>query len=164
MVFDGEALEGEVLPPVSVPEVRTLSVQQRVNIHLMAPVIRAFFTAVDKSLENDIHAGVPVPLLHMVQDQGDRKYKPDVTGASLARLLDIPEKDIYTTKLITPPQAQELVYKRLRANKVKAKVAEAQAKDLIATVTVRPLTKPKLGLLTDERVALPTVTDVFEGE
>lgn len=165
--FTADLMEGEVLPPVKLPELRLLSVEQLASMKAQFPILETFMKDVNEVLTNALHRGIQVPGWKLVAGLGDRKWAiEDETeiARDLVDKLGLKASDTHITKVISPAAAEKIAVTKLRELGLKAGEAEKMAKGVLSKMTVRPETAPKLVPESDKHPALPAPGSEFDCE
>lgn len=148
LVDDFDALDREIEHdlPMRMPRVNELSVKRMVHLARHRPMITKFLDRVHQRLYDDALKGRPVPGLKLVEGRSPpRKWKdPLEAEPTLASALG---DDAFTTKIISPAQAQKLLPAK-RYEKLKSLIDFGEK-------------KPSLVEEHDAREAYRTVADEF---
>lgn len=163
--FTAEVLEGEIIPPEKLPEVRTLTPQQLGALKKNFDTLKGFMAAVDEVLTVAIENGATDTGWKLVTGEGHRKWiDPENVPEKLQKKLGLSDTETHVTEVVSPAQAEKIAVGKLRSMGMKAKDAGPMVKQMIGEMTVRPETKPSLVSDTNERPALPARGSEFEYE
>ena len=165
--FTAEVLEGEVIPPEKLPEVRRLTPQQLGNLKKNFGVLEGFMAAVDEALMQAIEHGAEGTGWKLVSGEGHRKWMDtdnENVSKQLVAKLGLSRDETFVTKVVSPAEAEKIAVGKLRELGMKTKDAEPMVKQKLKQLTVRPPTKPKLVSDTNERPGLPARGSEFDYE
>lgn len=97
----------------------TMDDQQIRQILEAAPLLRQMLDGVEKEAQRRLEAGQPIPGLKLVNGRGSRAWAlPEEEMADKLVKMGIPKSSIYVTKLVSPAQAEKLVWEKRDGSKV----------------------------------------------
>lgn len=118
-----------------------------------APLVNQLLDGVKKEIERRLHAGKAVPGFKLVQGNGRREWalSEEEMAEKLTKSLGIPKSAIYISKLVSPAQAEKLVWDK----KGEATTLSANQKKKIETEYVRKIPgSPVVASESDPRPAI----------
>lgn len=141
--------------------------EQILEIMEAAPLLRQLLEGVEKEAQTRLERGVDIPGLKMVNGKGHRAWRlSDEEMADRLIRMGIPKSAVYITKVISPAQAEKLVWQKTRnGEKVEASLSERQLRTLEQEYTVeefeqeyvvKTMGKPVVALAADSRTAITT--------
>lgn len=133
----------------------TMSDDQIRQIMEAAPLMRQLLEAVEKEAQRRLEAGTPIPGLKLVNGRGSRAWAlPEEEMAEKLVKMGIPKSSIYVTKLVSPAQAEKLVWEKRDGTKVQ--LTERQLKRMDQEYVVKLAGKLTVAPESDSRPAVIT--------
>lgn len=133
----------------------TMSDDQIRQIMEAAPLMRQLLEAVEKEAQRRLEAGTPIPGLKLVNGRGSRAWAlPEEEMAEKLVKMGIPKSSIYVTKLVSPAQAEKLVWEKRDGTKVQ--LTERQLKRMEQEYVVKLAGKLTVAPESDSRPAVIT--------
>ena len=133
----------------------TMSDDQIRQIMEAAPLMRQLLEAVEKEAQRRLEAGTPIPGLKLVNGRGSRAWSlPEEEMAEKLVKMGIPKSSIYVTKLVSPAQAEKLVWEKRDGTKVQ--LTERQLKRMDQEYVVKLAGKLTVAPESDSRPAVIT--------
>ena len=133
----------------------TMSDDQIRQIMEAAPLMRQLLEAVEKEAQRRLEAGTPIPGLKLVNGRGSRAWSlPEEEMAEKLVKMGIPKSSIYVTKLVSPAQAENLVWEKRDGTKVQ--LTERQLKRMDQEYVVKLAGKLTVAPESDSRPAVIT--------
>lgn len=119
--------------------------------------VERYFSDVELELTNRALAGVPLNTFKLTTSRTNRKFADHADTVKYARRkLNLEVDDLYKETLLTPAQMEELIHRKL-------KVTKPKAKQMIEELVIQPRGRDTLAPIADPRKALQPPTDVFDG-
>lgn len=133
----------------------TMNDDQIRQIMEAAPLMRQLLEAVEKEAQRRLEAGTPIPGLKLVNGRGSRAWSlPEEEMAEKLVKMGIPKSSIYVTKLVSPAQAEKLVWEKRDGTKVQ--LTERQLKRMDQEYVVKLAGKLTVAPESDSRPAVIT--------
>lgn len=130
-----------------------LTDEELVHIYELSPLATGFFKAAENELQNRLKSGKHIPGVKMVKGNYSRKWLlPDDEMEARLRKSGIPKSHVYTSKLISPNQAQNLVWEDKSGKK--KRLTKRQFTLLENQYIKKTEGEPVLALESDERQAV----------
>lgn len=146
------------------PRIEHLTNEQISALLFKADILETFITGLRGAAHKLLEEGQQIPGWKMVPSRPTRRWEnPDDVPAAL-RVKGISEDDLYSKKLVSPAQAEEILTKQLREKGTKAKDAKEQAKSQLSLLIVSKSSGASLAPETDYRAALPSRGSEFDFE
>ena len=133
----------------------TMSDDQIRQIMEAAPLMRQLLEAVEKEAQRRLEAGTPIPGLKLVNGRGSRAWAlPEEEMAEKLVKMGIPKASIYVTKLVSPAQAEKLVWSKRDGTQVQ--LTDRQLKRMEQEYVVKLAGKLTVAPESDSRPAVIT--------
>ena len=130
----------------------TMTDVQIVEILESAPLLRQLIEGVEVEAQRRLEAGQSIEGLKLVKGRGSRTWMfDDAEMAEKFRKMGVPKDAIYTTKLISPAQAEKVTWEK---KGVKTSLSELQLKRLNNEYIKKSDGKLTVALATDDRPAV----------
>lgn len=130
------------------PDPNSLSKSQMAQILMGRKLVESWFNAIESFGFDALSNGDPFPGFKLVEGRSNRKWRDEASARSVLLASGKSEDEIFTKKLISPPQAEKLLGKKNI--------------DVIADEIVKPDGKPTMVLESDPRMSIGDVSDCFE--
>lgn len=135
-------------------EPTTMSDAQLRQILEAAPLVKQMLAGVEAEVERRLMAGIPVPGFKLVNGRGTRKWAlPEDEIVKKLVGMGIPKADCYEKKLISPAQAEKMVFEKKGEP---TKLSDAQIKRLNTEYVTTMAGKPTVASEDDPRQAVIT--------
>lgn len=106
---------------------------QLVSVYRNLKLITNFCKAVESRVFSELHSGHPLPGLKLVQGKnGARKWRDEEEAEKTFKSFKLKQDEIFTKKLISPPQAEKLLKNSRRWPKVESLITQTEGKPVIA--------------------------------
>ena len=133
----------------------TMDDQQIRQIMEAAPLMRQLLEAVEKEAQRRLESGTPIPGLKLVNGRGSRAWAlPEDEMAEKLQKMGIPKASVHVTKLVSPAQAEKLVWEKRDGTKVQ--LTERQLKRMDQEYVVKMAGKLTVAPESDSRPAVIT--------
>jgi hypothetical protein len=133
----------------------TMSDDQIRQIMEAAPLMRQLLEATEKEAQRRLEAGTPIPGLKLVNGRGSRAWAlPEEEMAEKLVKMGIPKASIYVTKLVSPAQAEKLVWSKRDGTQVQ--LTDRQLKRMEQEYVVKLAGKLTVAPESDSRPAVIT--------
>ncbi|MDM3128744.1 DUF2800 domain-containing protein [Citrobacter sp. CK204] len=112
-----------------------LTPEQLAEIYSQVGRIESFCNTIRERVNNDLNAGLPVPGFKLVSaPQGNDEWNDESAAEELLKSFRLKQEQIYSQKVITPSQAEELLKEDSprRWTKVEALITRADGKPTVA--------------------------------
>jgi hypothetical protein len=129
-----------------------LTVAQLAKIVQFRGMMESWFAAIETYLEDKALAGEKIPDHKLVESRTNRVFKNETAARDHLIELGIPEEKLYSRKMISPAQAEEVIREVLRVRRKDLPV-------LLEDYVFKPRGKPTLVPLTDKREELVELAD-----
>lgn len=137
--------------------VETLTTAELATLLPWRKVVENWWKSVEDELEKRLNSGMDVPGYKLVEGRSNRDWAGDEQDAldNLELMFGLTPEDLYSKKLISPAQLEDLLVKQGYKRKV--------LPDLMGQFIVKPQGKPVMAPMSDRRPALTvTVDDCFD--
>lgn len=121
-----------------------------------APLMRQLLEAVEKEAMRRMESGISIPGLKLVHGRGSRAWAlPEEEMAEKLIKMGIPKSSIYVTKLVSPAQAEKLVWEKRDGTKVQLTERQLKRMDqeyvskLAGKLTVAPESDSRPAVITN---------------
>ena len=151
--YTGEELEvfadwiGRGKYKVRPADVTRFTTEQLAKLRPYRRLVESWWRTMDENLERRALDGEKVPGMKLVESRTNREYADEAKAADLLILYGLEEDQIYTRKLLSPTQAEEVLRNELKLPK---KVAH----EVLERYVRKPAGKPTLAPLSDKRPEL----------
>lgn len=132
-----------------------MSHERIVAIMEAAPLMRQLIEGVEKEAQRRLDAGQQIAGLKLVKGKGSRSWNlPEDQIAEKLIKMGVPKASVYKTSLVSPAQAEKLVWKKRDGSEVKLteRQIEMMGKEYVAWTTGKPV----VALASDSRPAIET--------
>lgn len=128
-------------------EVSKFTTEQLAKLRPYRRLVESWFRTMDEHLERRALDGEKVPRMKLVESRTNREFKDDTQAVDTLLLIGLEDDQIYSRKLASPAQAEELLRNEL-------KIPKRRAEELLAGVVRKPPGKPTLVPDSDKRPPL----------
>lgn len=128
-------------------DVTRFTTEQLAKLRPYRRLVESWWRTMDENLERRALDGEKVPGMKLVESRTNREYVDEAKAADLLILYGLEEDQIYTRKILSPTQAEEVLRNELKLPK---KVAH----EVLERYVRKPAGKPTLVPLSDKRPEL----------
>jgi hypothetical protein len=147
---------GELSIQTAQKDPATMSDDQLRQIIEAAPLMRQLLDGAEAEAEARLKKGTPIAGLKLVHGKGSRSWAyPEAEMVEKLVAMGIPKSSVYVTKLVSPAQAEKLVWEKTKGGeKVKVQLSDRQLKRMAQEYVAHTTGKPTLALESDSRPAV----------
>lgn len=162
--FTADVKEGEIAPPVKMPDLRVFTPQQLGQMMLHFPLLKQFMESVEDALRLYVHQGETGTGWKLVSGEGHRQWMNEDEAARALVKHGLGPSETHEVVIISPAEAERLLVAKLREVGIKAGEAKTLVKRELAKITMRPTTAPRLVEESHPNPALPAPGSEFDYE